>query len=44
MQEKILDTIPKGEDIIIEDVEEEGSIVRKMWHGIVYRDKKLRGS
>jgi len=44
MQEKISDTIPKGENIIIKDMEEEGSIVRKMWHGTVYRHNKLRGS
>jgi len=33
MQEKISATIPKGENIItIQDIEEEGIVVRKMWH------------
>jgi len=45
MQEKISGTIPKGENIItLEDMEEKGSIVRKMWHGTVYRHNRLRGS
>jgi len=45
MQEKILGTIPKGENIIaLEDMEEEGSTVRKMWHGTVYRHNRFRGS
>ena len=46
MQEKILGTITRGENIItLEDMEEEeGSRFRKMWHGTVYKHDKLRGS
>jgi len=45
MQEKISGTITKGENIItLEDMEEEGSAVRKMWHGTVYKHNRLRGS
>jgi len=44
MQEKISGTIPKGENIItLEDMEEEGGTVRKMWHGTVYRHNRLKG-
>jgi len=34
MQEQIVGTIPKGENIIImpEDMEEKGSTIREMWH------------
>ena len=45
MQKKLSGTILKGENIItLKDVEEEGSTVRKMWHGTVYRHDKLKGS
>jgi len=45
MKDKILGTIPKGENIIIlEDMEEEGSTVRKMWHSTVYKHNKLKRS
>jgi len=45
MQEQSTGTIPKGENIIaLEDMEEEGSTVRKMWHSIIYRHNRLRGS
>jgi len=45
MQEKILGAIPKGENIItLEDMEEEGSTVIKIWHSTVYRHDRLRGS
>ena len=41
----ISSTIPKGENIItLEDMEEEGSTVRKMWHNKVSRHNKLKGS
>jgi len=44
MQEKIWGTIAKGENIItLEDMEEEGSTVRKMWHSM-YSHNRLRGS
>jgi len=51
MQEQSTGTIPKGENIItLEDMEEEGSTVRKMWHNAIYtdtaqhRDNRLGGS
>jgi len=45
MQGKISDTITRGENIItLEDMEEEGSRFRKMWHGTVYIHNRLRGS
>jgi len=51
MQEQSTWTIPKEEIIImLEDMEEEGSTVRKMWHNTIYsnttqhRHKRLRGS
>jgi hypothetical protein len=38
MQEKIVDTKPKEENIImLEDMEEEGSTARKVWHSRVHR-------
>jgi len=46
-----MDITPKGENnITLEDMEEEGSTVRKMWHSIKYsgttqhRHKRLRGN
>ena len=37
MQEQSTGTIPKGENnITLEDMEEEGSTVRKMWHSATY--------
>jgi len=46
MQEKIVGTIPKGENIIImlEDMEEKGSKIREMWHNTIYRHNRLGGS
>ena len=45
MQEKIVDTISKGENIItLKDMEEEGSTARKMWHSRVHRHDRFRGS
>ena len=45
MQEQSIGTIPKGENIItLEDVEEEGSAVKNMWHNTMYRHNKLKGS
>jgi len=51
MQEQSTGTIPKGENnITLEDMEEEGSTVRKMWHNVTYSDttqhrhNRLRGS
>jgi len=42
---RISGTITKAENIItLEDMEKEGSIVRKMWHGTVYRHNTLTGS
>jgi len=44
MQEKISATLPKGENIItLEDMEEEGSTIRKMWHSTIYKHSRLRG-
>jgi len=28
----------------LEDMEEEGSPIRKMWHNTIYRHNKLRGN
>jgi len=46
MQKQSVGTIPKGENVIIilEDMEEKGSIVREMWHNTTYRHNRLRGS
>ena len=45
MQEKIVDTKPKEENIItVEDMEEKGSTARKMWHSRVLRHDRFRGS
>jgi len=50
MQEQSTRTLPKEEIInMLEDMEEEGSTVRKMWHITIYSDtaqhrhNKLRG-
>jgi len=45
MKEQSTCTIPKGENIItLEDMEEEGSKIRKIWHNTIYRHNRLRGS
>jgi len=51
MQEQSTGTLSKEEIIImLEDMEEEGSSIRKMWHNTIYSDttqhrhNKLRGS
>ena len=45
MHEQNMGTIPKEENIItLEDMEEEGSTVRKMWHITIYRHNRLRGT
>jgi len=39
MQEQSTWTLPKEEIInMLEDMEEEGSIVKKMWHSTIYSD------
>jgi len=43
MQEQGTGTTPKGENIItLEDMEEKGSTVRKMWHSTMYKHNRLR--
>jgi len=45
MQEQISATIPKEENIMtIQGIEEEGIVVRKMWHSSVYRHNRPRGN
>jgi len=45
MQEQILVTIPKEANIItIQGIEEEGNVVRKMWHSSVYKHNRPMGS
>jgi len=45
MHEKIVATMRKGANMIaIQGIEEEGIVVRKMWHSSVYRRNKAKGS
>jgi len=45
MQEQNSANIPKGANIItLQGAEEEGIVVRNMWHNSVYIHNRLRGS
>jgi len=42
MQGKISANIPKGAIIIVQGMEEEGSITRNIWHSSVYKKNMVR--